>query len=49
MSRQVLPRVKVCGIGSRADLLSAVAAGADAVGFVEAPGSPRAGETTTHG
>jgi phosphoribosylanthranilate isomerase len=35
-------RVKICGLTRRADLDAAVAAGADAVGFVFHPGSPRA-------
>ncbi|MFQ5749883.1 MAG: N-(5'-phosphoribosyl)anthranilate isomerase [Planctomycetota bacterium] len=39
-----LPRVKVCGITRREDLLLALDAGADAVGFVAEPRSPRAVE-----
>jgi len=42
-----LPRVKVCGITRRQDLLLALEAGADAVGFVEEPRSPRAVEAAT--
>lgn len=34
--------VKICGLTRRADVAAAVAAGADAVGFVLWPGSPRA-------
>jgi phosphoribosylanthranilate isomerase len=34
-------RVKICGIRRPQDLQAAVAAGADALGFVFAPGSPR--------
>lgn len=37
-----LPRIKVCGITDPADALAAVDAGADAVGLVAYPGSPRA-------
>ena len=33
--------VKVCGLSTKGDVAAAVAAGADAVGFVVAPGSPR--------
>lgn len=38
-------RVKICGITRRQDLDAAVEAGADALGFVFAPGSPRALDT----
>ena len=34
-------RIKICGITREADLDAAVAAGADAVGFVLYPPSPR--------
>ncbi len=37
-----LPRVKVCGLCRVQDLRAALAAGADAVGFVQHPPSPRA-------
>ncbi len=36
-----LPRIKVCGLTRVADLRAAIAAGADAVGFVHYPPSPR--------
>lgn len=36
-----LPRVKVCGLASAADAMHALAAGAEALGFVFHPGSPR--------
>lgn len=36
------PRVKICGLTSTADALAAVDAGADAVGFMFHPASPRA-------
>jgi len=36
-----MTRVKVCGITSAADAAAAVAAGADALGFVFVPGTPR--------
>jgi len=34
-------RVKICGLTREADVASAVAAGADAVGFINVPGGPR--------
>lgn len=37
-----VPRVKVCGLSTAADALVALAAGADALGFVFHPSSPRA-------
>jgi phosphoribosylanthranilate isomerase len=36
-----MTRVKICGITSAADAAEAVAAGADALGFVFVPGTPR--------
>ncbi|HEX9900466.1 MAG TPA: phosphoribosylanthranilate isomerase [Candidatus Methylomirabilis sp.] len=36
-----MTRVKVCGITSREDAVAAVEAGADALGFVFVPGTPR--------
>ena len=33
--------VKVCGLSREGDVAAAVEAGADAIGFVMAPGSPR--------
>ena len=35
-------RIKICGLTREADVDAAVSAGADAVGFVLYPGSPRA-------
>ena len=40
--RRQAARVKICGITRMQDLQAAIAAGADAVGFVFAAGSPRA-------
>ncbi len=36
------PRVKICGLTRRADAEAAIAAGADLLGFVLVPGTPRA-------
>ncbi|MEU9027741.1 phosphoribosylanthranilate isomerase [Streptomyces sp. NPDC048383] len=41
MSERSVPFVKICGLKTARDVEVAVAAGADAVGFVFAPGSPR--------
>ncbi|MFF4320465.1 phosphoribosylanthranilate isomerase [Streptomyces sp. NPDC001568] len=41
MSERSVPFVKICGLKTAHDVEVAVAAGADAVGFVFAPGSPR--------
>lgn len=39
--------VKICGLRTARDVDAAVAAGADAVGFVFAPGSPRTVDAAT--
>jgi phosphoribosylanthranilate isomerase len=39
-------RVKICGLTRSQDVTSAVSAGADALGFVFVPGSPRCVDTT---
>ncbi|GGZ50704.1 phosphoribosylanthranilate isomerase [Streptomyces subrutilus] len=41
MSETSAPFVKICGLKTPRDVAAAVLAGADAVGFVFAPGSPR--------
>ncbi|WP_297618275.1 phosphoribosylanthranilate isomerase [Nocardia sp.] len=40
------PFIKICGLKTEADVDAAVTAGADAVGFVFAPGSPRTVDAT---
>ncbi|WP_067522820.1 phosphoribosylanthranilate isomerase [Nocardia uniformis] len=41
------PFIKICGLKTEADIDAAVEAGADAVGFVFAPGSPRTVDAAT--
>ncbi|MFD6879925.1 MULTISPECIES: phosphoribosylanthranilate isomerase [unclassified Streptomyces] len=47
MSERSVPFVKICGLKTARDVEVAVAAGADAVGFVFAPGSPRTVDAAT--
>ncbi|MGW7099874.1 phosphoribosylanthranilate isomerase [Streptomyces sp. NPDC054838] len=47
MSESSAPFVKICGLKTAHDVDVAVAAGADAVGFVFAPGSPRTVDAAT--
>ncbi|MFF3016309.1 phosphoribosylanthranilate isomerase [Streptomyces sp. NPDC057939] len=47
MSERSVPFVKICGLKTAHDVEVAVAAGADAVGFVLAPGSPRTVDAAT--
>ncbi|MET9606398.1 phosphoribosylanthranilate isomerase [Streptomyces sp. NPDC006512] len=47
MSERSTPFVKICGLKTAHDVEVAVAAGADAVGFVFAPGSPRTVDAAT--
>ncbi|MDA5279028.1 phosphoribosylanthranilate isomerase [Streptomyces sp. NPDC054904] len=47
MSERSVPFVKICGLKTARDVDVAVAAGADAVGFVFAPGSPRTVDAAT--
>ena len=42
MTQQLRTRIKICGLTREADVDAAVAAGADAIGFVLYPKSPRA-------
>ena len=42
MNDFVLPRIKVCGLRTPEAVAAAVEAGADALGFIQHPGSPRA-------
>ncbi|MFD3757372.1 phosphoribosylanthranilate isomerase [Streptomyces sp. NPDC058622] len=47
MSESSAPFVKICGLRNARDVEAAVAAGAGAVGFVFAPGSPRTVDAAT--
>lgn len=43
-----MTRVKICGITSRKDAFAAAEAGADVLGFIAVPGSPRYVDTQQH-